>query len=160
MGYPQPVWVMGSAYNSIGTEIAADYGMSYDVEDLAAGFIKFDNGASMVIEASWAANIQEKELMETRLLGTKAGLVQRNVDEGYEFEAEIYLENNGAQFDMKLNPPRERAPSAMYHFIDSIVNDEPHIATGEEGLIVMQILDAIYQSADEGRPVEITPHDG
>jgi predicted dehydrogenase len=160
MGYPQPVWVMGSAYNPIGTEIAADYGMSYDVEDLAAGFIKFDNGASMVIEASWAANIQEKELMETRLLGTKAGLVQRNVDEGYEFEAEIYLENNGAQFDMKLNPPRERAPSAMYHFIDSIVNDEPHIATGEEGLIVMQILDAIYQSADEGRPVEITPHDG
>jgi predicted dehydrogenase len=31
----------------------------------------------------------------------------------------------------------------------------PNIATAEEGLIVMQLLDAIYESARRGRPVRI-----
>jgi predicted dehydrogenase len=39
--------------------------------------------------------------------------------------------------------------------VESIVNDTPHIATGEEGLLVMEILDAIYKSAEEGEPVQI-----
>ena len=93
--------------------------------------------------------------METRLLGTKAGLVQRNLEETYKFEAEIFLEQNGAHFDMKLHPPFPPASSAMTHFIDSILAGKPHTATGEEGLLVMEILDALYLSAAQGRPVEI-----
>lgn len=155
MGYPKPVWVMGSAYNPIATALAKEQGVDYDVEDLAVGLIKFDNGATLVVEASWAANIKEQELMETRLLGTKGGLVQRNLNETYEFEAEIYLERNGAHYDMKLHAPPRRRLNAMNHLVESIVNDTPHIATGEEGLLVMEILDAIYKSAEEGEPVQI-----
>ena len=44
----------------------------------------------------------------------------------------------------------------MYHLIDSIVHDRPHTATGEEGLLVMEILDAIYASSKEKRPVRIS----
>jgi predicted dehydrogenase len=155
MGYPKPVWVMGSAYNPIALALAEREGVSYDVEDLAAGMIKFENGATLEIEASWAANIKEQELMETRLLGTKGGLVQRNLNETYEFEAEMYVERDGAQYDVKLHAPPRRTLSAMYHFIDSIVKGMPHIATGEEGLLVMEILDAIYASAASGEPVHI-----
>lgn len=35
-------------------------------------------------------------------------------------------------------------------------NKTLHIATGEEGLIVMELLDAIYLSAKKGAPVKIT----
>jgi predicted dehydrogenase len=156
MGYPKPVWVMGSAYNPIATALAKEQGVDYDVEDLAVGLIKFDNGATLVVEASWAANIKEKELMETRLLGTKGGLVQRNLNETYEFEAEVYFERNGAHYDMKLHAPPRRRLNAMNHFVESIVNETPHTATGEEGLLVMEILDAIYKSAEEGEPVQIS----
>jgi predicted dehydrogenase len=155
MGYPKPVWVLGNIYNHLGSELARQKEAKFDVEDLAVALIKFENGASLVLEASWAANIKESELMETRLYGTKAGLVQRNFDETYKFEAEIYLEKNGAHFDMKLHPPFPPAPHSAAHFIESIVNDTPHIATGYEGLLVMEILDAIYQSAAEGGPVQI-----
>jgi predicted dehydrogenase len=155
MGYPKPVWVMGSTYNPLATALAKETGVSYDVEDLAVGLIRFENGATLEIEASWAANIKERELMETRLLGTKGGLVQRNLNETYEFEAELYFERNGAHYDMKLHAPRKRRLNAMYHLIESIVNDRPHIARGEEGLLVMEILDAIYKSAEEERPVQI-----
>jgi predicted dehydrogenase len=155
MGYPQPVWVMGNAYNSIGTSLGSQQGKIYDVEDLAAGFIKFSNGASLVIEASWAANIAERELMETRLYGTMGGLVQRNVEETYKFEAEIFLERNEAHFDMKLHAPLQPVPTPMYHFVDCILDDKPHIATGEEALLVMEILDALYASSSSGEPVRI-----
>lgn len=153
MGYPKPVWVMGGAYNHIASELALAQGVEYDVEDLAVAMIRFENGATLAVEASWAANVQERELMETRLLGTRGGLVQRNLNEGYEFEAELYLERAGAHYDMKLHAPPRSRTNAMQHFIDCLVGDVPHIATGEEGLLVMEILDAIYESAGKGEPV-------
>jgi predicted dehydrogenase len=45
------------------------------------------------------------------------------------------------------------APNQMVHFADCILNDTPHIATGEEGLLVMEILDAIYTSAETNKPI-------
>ena len=121
----------------------------------AAGFVRFKNGAALAIEASWAANIAEAEFMETRLYGTEAGLVQRNVGEGYRFEAELFLERNGCPFDMKLHPPVPAVKCSMHHFIECIVANKPHTATGEEGLVVMELLDAIYASAKKGAPVKI-----
>lgn len=155
MGHPRPVLVVGSTYDRIASPIARAEGKDFDVEDLAAGFVKFESGASLVIEASWAAHIAEGELMETRLLGEKGGLVQKNVNAGYQFEAELFTERAGCHYDWKLAPPFPRAPSAMRHFVDCILEDRPHIATGEEGLIVMQILDALYASARTGEPVGI-----
>ena len=117
--------------------------------------IKFENGATLELEASWAANIKEREMMETRLLGTKAGLLQRNLAEGYDFDAEIFIESNGCQYDMKLHPPVPEAKCSMVHFADAILKDKPHTATAEEGLVVMKLLDAIYQSAAKGCPIKI-----
>ncbi|MDI7277953.1 MAG: Gfo/Idh/MocA family oxidoreductase, partial [Anaerolineae bacterium] len=154
-GYPKPVWVMGSTYNHIGSALAVKRGCTYDVEDLAVALIRFQNGATLELEASWGANIQERELMETRLLGTKGGLVQRNLEETYKFEAEMYVERAGSHFDIRLHSGSQPVQGAMYHFVDAIVKGAPHIATGEEGLLVMEILDAIYRSAEEGRPIDI-----
>ncbi len=155
MGYPKPVWVMGGVYNPIGSRLAREQKKAFDVEDMAAGMIRFANGATLVLEASWAANIKERELMETRLFGTKGGLVQRNIGEGYEFEAELYVEQQGCQYDVKLHPPVPEAKSAMVHFLDCIVAGKPHVATGEEGLVVMELLDSIYASAKAGKPIKI-----
>jgi predicted dehydrogenase len=156
MGYPKPVWVMGSAYNHIATRLAKEQGKEYDCEDLAAGMIKFDNGATLEVEASWAANIEERERMETRLMGTEGGVIFRNLEEGYgKWEMKFFVERDGQQFDLEPHEPINGGESAMCHFVDCIVNDKQHIATGEEGKIVMQILDAIYASAEKGEPVKI-----
>jgi len=48
------------------------------------------------------------------VLGTQAGLLQRNVNEGYAFSADIYLERNGAPFDMHMHTPATPARSAMF----------------------------------------------
>lgn len=155
MGYPEPEWVMGSTYNHIASAIAKKEKKKFDVEDLAVAMIKFKNGATLELEASWATNTKENEFMSTHLFGTKGGLRQYNIEETYKFEAEFYLEKNGAQYDMKVHPPVPAAKSSMYHFVDCIVNNKPNIATAEEGIIVMEILDAIYESAKKGAPLKI-----
>jgi predicted dehydrogenase len=155
MDYPEPDWVMASTYDRIGSALAREKGLEFDVEDFAVGLVKFKNGATLELEASWAANIREKDLMSTRLLGSEGGLVQRNVDEGYAFEAEMYVERNGSLFDIKLNPSSPSVPSAMCHLADAILTDTPHIATGEEGRTVMRLLDAIYESSERGAPVHL-----
>ena len=155
MGYPKPTWVLGNTYDPIARRLADEAGKTFDVEDLAAALIRFDNGATLVVEASWAANIQEAELMETRLLGTQAGLLQKNLNEGYQFDAHIFTERNGAQFDMHLHPPTTAAHSGMHDYAQAILSDTPHPAGGEQGLVVMELLDAIYESARTGAPVQL-----
>jgi predicted dehydrogenase len=156
MGYPAPNWVMGATYDHIGSRLARLSGKTFDVEDLAVALVRFENGATLVAEASWAANIAEAELMETRVLGTEGGLLYRNVGEGYEFEAEFYTSAHGEVAREKIRPTGQAKGSA-HHFIHSIITGTPHIATGEEGLIVMELLDAIYRSAETGEPVRISP---
>ena len=161
MNYPKPVWVMGSTYNHLAQQLQAQDGHQYDVEDLAVALIKFENGATLELEASWLTNIRENELMSTRLLGNKAGLLQHNKTDGdnnfggYTFEAEIFTDLAGCQYDMKLHPPVPEAKSHFYNFVEAIRTNTPHDATGEQGLLVMQILEAIYKSAKTGKPVQI-----
>ncbi len=155
MGYPKPVWVMGGAYDPIARELALQTNKTYDVEDFAAGQVRFEDGATLTIEASWASNRFENEHMETRLYGDKGGLVQHNINQDYQFEAEMFMEKMGSQLDVKVHSVGDCPPSAMHHFVDCIVNDKPHTATGEEALIVQEILDAIYASAQKGAPVRI-----
>ena len=156
MGYPEPAWVMGATYDPIASRMAREQKKAFDVEDLAVGCIRFRNGATLMVEASWAANIADREWMETRLLGTQGGLVQRNRDGEYRFEAETFIERRGGKVDVRrLAEPRRAARPAMWHFVDAIVRDRPHPATGEEGLVVMRLLDALYKSASLGRPVRV-----
>ena len=45
---------------------------NFTVEDMAAGLIRFDNGATVVLESSFVANLKD-EINNTTLLGTAGG---------------------------------------------------------------------------------------
>ncbi len=172
MGYPEPELVVGNTYDHVASEIGIRKRMKFDVEDLAVGLVRFQNGATLEIEASWAINqpesdfrvywtkgkeLVQKDFMETWLYGNKGGLVQRNFGGEYDFEAWLFTEENGFQFDKKLAFSRANVRSAMFHFIDSIINDTVNMATAEEGVKVMRIIDGIYKSADTGKSVNLKP---
>ncbi|HID96460.1 MAG TPA: Gfo/Idh/MocA family oxidoreductase [Candidatus Latescibacteria bacterium] len=153
MGYPEPVVVSGSAYNVIAKEKAAQDDKAYTVEDLACGLIKFKNGATLILEASWMLNIDEDEKMITMLCGTKGGLVQKNIGGGYDFVGEVYTEEGGHLFTKRLDRSMVPVPSPYQEFVDSILEKRQPLATGEQGIKVMKILDGIYKSAELGREV-------
>ena len=153
MGHPEPVSVTGSAYNVIAAERAKRENVEFTVEDLAAGIVKFANGATLIVEASWALNINENEHMVTSLFGDKGGLVQKNRNGAYEFTAEIYTEEGGNLYTKTLDRAAVPAPAAMHEFVSSIIEKRPPLATGHDGIRVQKILEGLYRSAEEGREV-------
>lgn len=155
MGYPEPAWVMGSTYAKIGPERAAKRNLEYTVEDLACAMIKFKNGATLELGVSWASNIKEMELQTTRLVGTKCGLLQKNLNEGYAYEVEFFKTENDRPFDIKLHEPTPEMPSAFELFVNAVRDNTDFLVKPEEGVTVMRLLDAIYKSAEIGKPVEL-----
>jgi len=153
MGYPEPVSVSGSTYCVIARELARRAKESYTVEDLACGLVKFTNGATLLVEASWAVNNNQEEEMITTLYGTKGGLVQKNVNATYEWRAELYTEEGGNLYTKVLDKAMVSVPSAYREFVSSILEKRPPSATGEEGVKVMKILEGLYRSAETGSEV-------
>jgi len=155
MGYPEPEWVMARTYDHIGRRLAAEEGKTFDVEDLAGGAVTLKNGATLLFDISWAGHIKEQELIQTRVLGTRGGMLQRNLKEGYEFETEIFMERNGMQVDMVPRDAVRFEEGGIPTFLTAIANGEPCSETAEDGVAIQRLLDAIYRSAAEKRPIQL-----
>lgn len=161
MGNPKPIAVSGSIFNKFANaEDSSDSVHSafgdrvengtFDVEDLAMGFIKFDNGACLQIEFSWASNIkEEKNFVELR--GTKAGLSWQP------HTYEIYTEENGQLFDLlpKGNLESSGHGGNIRHFTDVVLYGAKPDFVPQQGVNMIKILEAIYESARTGKEVTL-----
>ena len=159
MGYPKPVSVSGAAYAEFGRRSGVlNLRGSWDpaaftVEDLAAGFVRFENGSSLTIESSFAANI-ERDVFQTQLLGTAGGAVVDPFEAG---NTKIFREESGALTDTTLP---YQAKTAFYEdeiraFLTAIIEDQPSPIPSEQALIVTEIIDALYKSAETGSEVRL-----
>lgn len=162
-GNPKPISVYGATFNklkdrknikgSIGYSSAdKSSGDICDVEDLATALIRFDNGAVLSIEASFSLNIKKDE-GKIELFGTKAGA---KLDP----ELEIYTEINDYLADVSLATPTALSFDGLFeneinHFVDCIRNNVPCKSPASDGVDLMKILDAIYESARTGHEVII-----
>lgn len=147
MGNPKPVYVMGSSYAKFGPDMAKANGGTYDVEDLATGMVKLENGATVFVEASWHSHV-ERERIYTQLVGTKGGA---ELD-----PLRIYTDFNGNTADVQLQHPNVSGHDMeIVHFVECIRDKKTPISTGEHGLHIQLILDAIYESTVTGKGVEI-----
>ena len=122
----------------------------FDVEDYAAGMVRFGEKATLSFEIAWAANTKEQSYVE--ILGDKGGA---RVFAG---PLKILTEHNGRladiapKYDAKINMFDVQAEK----FVAACRGESPPAATGEQGLCVMKLIDAIYASSDAGREVEIS----
>ena len=154
-GNPVPKTVSGTTYCKFANspnekgEIPAG---TFDVEDMATGFIRFENKASLQLEFSWASNI-EKETKFVEWRGTKAGF--SIIDE----QLTIYREENGQvvvekpQLEQQLTPQHA---ANIHHFIAAIRGEEKASILPEHGVHMIQILSSIYDSAEQGREIVLS----
>lgn len=154
VGNPKAVTVSASTFAHLGQSLAREQQKTFDVEDLASALIRFDNGATLVLEVSWALNFEEREKVYMELSGTKGGL--SNVTFDYKDTTTcIFREENGAMVKtVPLKYPTD-FESAQEHFVKCIQNDLPINSGADDGVEIMRILDAIYESARIGREVEL-----
>ena len=155
MGYPRAVSVSASTFGLLGARLAQEAGAEYDVEDLATALIRLENGATLNLEVSWAGGTDKGEDMLTGIYGTKGAIIQRNLGEGYEFQALALADIAGHLTEISPRRYPREAPSAVEHFCDCVLNDCAPEASAENGLELMRVLDAIYASAAQGREVRL-----
>ncbi|MCI3922961.1 Gfo/Idh/MocA family oxidoreductase [Paenibacillus sp. TRM 82003] len=150
MGDPKPVSVIGAAYDKFASRDEKSGG-TFDVEDLATGFIRFANGASLQLEFSWASNVEE-ETKFYELRGTKSGVSFRDGD------LKIFSEIEGTLVDIVPRLPAQTTPdhtSNIFHFVDVAAGRAEPIIRPEHGVHMIQILSAIYESARLGEEVRL-----
>jgi len=153
MGYPRVKTVSAASHDLLGARLAREAQAKYDVEDLVTAIVRLDNGATLNLEVSWAGGTDKKEDMYTGVFGSEGAVIQRNVGEDYDFEA-VTLKDFAGQLT-RVSPrqyPRE-CPSSIDDFARCIIEDCPPEASPENGLEMMRLIDAVYESARENREV-------
>ena len=122
-------------------------GGPFDVEDLAAALIRFENGATVFLEVSWAAHVGMGSFY-SQLMGEKAGL---SLDPPTIFSLE-----HGKEIDKTLSAPSPDVMEAEHrHLHDCIVDGGTPMPSAEQGLAVQAVLDGIRKSAASGETVPV-----
>lgn len=160
MGNPKPVTVSGitqdrlsrqpGAFSAWGGAIPS----TMDVEEFAACFVRFDNGATLMLETSWMLHHKTPgEDMQLWLYGEKAGahwphneLVSANNETQQHYAVQLQR--------AEPDDPRPHARECMA-FADAIVNGKPSPVPAEQSLDVITILDGLYRSAAAGKEIDV-----
>ena len=159
----KPKMVVGTKYRMLAdqTQTANAWGdwdpKQFTVEDSAFGFIVMENGATIVLQSSWALNILDASEAAFRLCGTKAGADTvdgariNGVKYGRQYIEKPTLTAGGVAFYDGANATP--ADLDMAQWIHALRNDTDPCVLPEQALCVTQILEAIYKSAETGKPV-------
>jgi predicted dehydrogenase len=146
MGNPKQIAVAGSTYNTLSkmpnqVNLWGEFDHeTFNVDDHVTAYIKFDTGASMLFETSWAANIKDDQ-EHVSISGVDGGISV--------FPFELYTTKNG----MLLNSeaawlPGEEDPGLPQakNFVDACLGLGELVVKPEQALQVSQIIDSIYKS--------------
>ena len=119
-----------------------------DVEDFATALVRFENGATLQFEVSWAAN-RADEGSYSILMGDKAGISVDGKGVTLYGQADNMLMTTSVAFDKAEYADRHQ------HFVDCLVHGDECLVPGEDGLVMTKVLLGIQQSAAENREVRI-----
>ncbi|OXM86588.1 Gfo/Idh/MocA family protein [Paenibacillus rigui] len=159
----EPKVVLGTAYHKLSRkEKAANAWGPWDpekfkVEDSAFGMIVMKNGATILLESSWALNTLDVKEARCTLCGTEGGAdMQDGLRINGENHGRLYV--NQLQFEAKGADFYEGKKESMQDkeirlWIDAILNDREPIVTPEQACVVSEILEAIYESNRTGKAV-------
>jgi predicted dehydrogenase len=159
----RPKYVVATTYHKLNKrENAANAWGPWDpkkfqVEDSAFGFMVMEDGATIILESSWALNTLFEGEARTILHGTEGGA---DMEDGLRINGEdlgkLYtktpaLGNSGVAFyDGKKEREADREARL---WIESVVNNTSPLVLPEQAAMVTEILEAMYQSARQGGPV-------
>lgn len=130
----------------------------YTVEDSAFGFITMADGATIILESSWAINMLDTKEAKTTLAGTLGGadmndgLRLNKADLGKLVVTKPALDAAGVDFYDGVGD--DPALNEATQWINAVLEDKEPIVKPEQALVVTKVLEAIYESAKTGKTIE------
>jgi len=137
----------------------------FTVEDSAIALVKMQDGSVLYVESAWAMNINQWDYAQATICGTKAGA---SIDDGVAgdkpFKAVVNKIMGGQRADITLDTkwPWGTVPMGMGDFqaanymnmgswLDALEGKGDVLVKPEEALVVTQIIEGIYRSAESGK---------
>jgi glucose-fructose oxidoreductase len=122
-----------------------------DIDESTAAILRFDGERVATFVTSFNAG----DVASYRIVGTRGQLV---VDPAYEYQEGLGYELtvNGRTVRKKIGRRDQFAPELLY-FSDCILKDREPEPSGEEGMQDVRIIQALYESAETGKAVQIPP---
>ena len=163
MGTPRVTSVSANTYEKLGNRSnittlpryqVADYDPTKnDVEDMANALIRFDNGASLIMDTSFSLHAPEDSLAVS-VYGDKGGA---------DLEPKLQIASEKHETILKVTPQigfeSFDLDDGFYHEIENFVaaclGDAESIAPAWQGAEMMKILDGVYTSAAQGKEVQV-----
>ena len=157
----KPKYCVGTTYHKLNRD--TDQGNAwgnwdpekFTVEDSAFGFVVMENGATIILESSWALNMLDVREAVTTVCGTKGGA---DMNDGLRINGI----RRGRQYMMK---PNFKAGGAAFYdgaagesaadreerlWIEAVREDKSPITLPEQAFCVTRILEGIYESSKSG----------
>lgn len=166
LGNPKVTSVTASTYAEIGPQGKGGWvgrrtpqgsgAHAYEVEDLATAFMRFEDGGTLLLEASWASFTEMKDDFGIQLYGSQGGA--RIHAENYALldTLEVYSGFGDTTMDSKPRLVETEGHGAIIRdFVNAIVDGTPMSPDGLEGLDRVRLIDAIYRSAELGHEIII-----
>lgn len=163
MGRPKPVTVSANTYRKLGNRSnvrnlsfykAADYDAEHNtVEDMANALVRFENGASLLVDVSFTLHAKSDETA-VKLYGEKGG---------FEIDPETVIVTEQNDTILNVYPQTDHKgfhfagafQNEIDHFIDCIRQGKQPISPVGDGVEIMKILAGIYESAAKGAEVRL-----
>ena len=116
--------------------------------DIVQAQVEFENSIA-IFESSWIIPGSWPNIIEFKIdiLGTEGKIGILGDKEGIEIAADRY------QTPFVLDPVTEQEP--IKYFIDCVLNDRFPDPSGEDGLAVTRIIEAIVKSLEQGKVMEV-----
>ena len=159
-GNPKPVSVYGVTYSNLGKnrakgsstawELQSEDKAVFNVEDFVSAMIRFENGFTLSVEASFNLNCKN-DSGDIQLFGTRGGATLSP-------QLEIYTDIAGRFVNIEPAVPVYLDCEAAFKdeirgFVDAAMHGADCRATAEDGVMLMKIIDGIYKSAETGHEV-------
>ena len=168
MGNPKATAVSAATYAALGPQGRGQWGgnrfmvspnQPYEVEDLATALIRLEGGATLQLDASWAGYSGHTDEFGVYLMGDQGGAELHVKDYASTGTLQFFGEAGGIQADtsprLSTKEVWDGHTQIIRAVVDAILNGTPVSPSGDEGLDRTRLIDAIYQSAAQGRELRI-----
>jgi len=154
MGTPRPLSVSAQVFRNFAHLVDVP---KFDVDDAAYGFIRFENGAVVHLETSWAANLPDdvpgegakREMVNSFIYGSKATLRL--------YPLALFEDQDGDLVTVPLETDATIKPFTrqMENFLAAVQGKEEPVNSAQQAVYLMEMLDAIYLSSEKKQEIPI-----
>jgi predicted dehydrogenase len=155
METPRPISVTAGVFRNFEHLVRVPV---FDVEDAAYAFIRFEGGAVVQLEVSWAGNLTDdipirepfgREKNNSIVYGTK-GTIQLH-------PLSLFEDRDGVLERVPITPRDDQNgfELQMKNFLQAVAGTSEPVNNADQAVALMEMVDAIYASSASGREVPI-----